>query len=58
MLLVTHAMDEDETLCDRLIIIDAGWIVAEGTPDEVRGDHRTLESAYLALTAPSLGRIA
>jgi ABC-2 type transport system ATP-binding protein len=52
VLLVTHAMDEAETLCDRLVVINRGRIVAEGTPDEVRGAERTLESAYLNLTTP------
>ncbi len=51
-MLVTHSMEEVEQLCDRIVIITAGRVVAEGTPDAVRGDHRTLESAYLALTAP------
>ena len=50
VLLVTHAMDEAEMLCDRLVVIDRGRVVATGTPDAVRGGHRTLESAYLAAT--------
>ena len=58
VLLVTHAMDEAETLCDRLIVIDRGRVVAAGTPDVVRGDHRDLESAYLDLTVPALDRSA
>ncbi|MFP5282437.1 MAG: ABC transporter ATP-binding protein [Actinomycetes bacterium] len=49
VVLVTHAMDEAEALCDRIVVIAAGRIVAEGTPDAVRGAHRTLESAYLEL---------
>jgi ABC-2 type transport system ATP-binding protein len=32
VVLVTHFMDEAETLCDRLIVMDRGAIVAEGTP--------------------------
>ena len=32
ILLVTHFMEEAERLCDRLVIIDAGNVVAEGTP--------------------------
>jgi ABC-2 type transport system ATP-binding protein len=50
VLLVTHAMDEAEALCDRLVVIDRGRVVATGTPDVVRGDHRSLEQAYLELT--------
>ncbi len=32
ILLVTHFMEEAERLCDRLVVIDAGRVVAEGTP--------------------------
>nr|WP_315897920.1 ABC transporter ATP-binding protein [Isoptericola variabilis] len=32
ILLVTHFMDEAERLCDRLVVIDGGRVVAEGTP--------------------------
>ncbi|WP_369370056.1 ABC transporter ATP-binding protein [Promicromonospora sp. Populi] len=32
VLLVTHFMDEAERLCDRLVVIDGGYVVAEGTP--------------------------
>src|SRR5690606_6049640 len=32
-LLTTHYMDEAEVLCDRVAIIDAGRIVATGTPE-------------------------
>jgi ABC-2 type transport system ATP-binding protein len=58
VLLVTHSMDEAETLCDRILVIDHGRIVAEGTPAAVRGDHHNLESAYLDLTAPALRSVS
>jgi lipooligosaccharide transport system ATP-binding protein len=32
MLLTTHYMDEAERLCDRLVILDRGRILAEGSP--------------------------
>ena len=35
ILLVTHFMEEAERLCDRLVVIDAGRVVAEGTPAEL-----------------------
>lgn len=35
ILLVTHFMDEAERLCDRLVVIDGGRVVAEGTPTEL-----------------------
>jgi len=55
VVLVTHAMDEAEALCDRIAVIARGRIVAEGTPKDVRGPHRTLEDAYLQLTTTSAG---
>jgi ABC-2 type transport system ATP-binding protein len=35
ILLVTHFMEEAERLCDRLVVIDAGRVVAAGTPAEL-----------------------
>jgi lipooligosaccharide transport system ATP-binding protein len=35
LLLSTHYMDEAEQLCDRLVIMDHGRIVAEGSPREL-----------------------
>jgi len=35
VLLVTHFMDEAEHLCDRVVVIDAGRVVAAGTPAEL-----------------------
>jgi len=35
ILLVTHFMEEAERLCDRVILIDAGRVIAEGTPVEL-----------------------
>ncbi|MBE7699099.1 ABC transporter ATP-binding protein [Oerskovia sp. Sa1BUA8] len=35
ILLVTHFMDEAERLCDRLVIIDQGVVVATGSPAEL-----------------------
>jgi ABC-2 type transport system ATP-binding protein len=44
--LTTHYMDEADLLCDRILVIDAGEIVARGTPEElkrsVKGDAVTL----------------
>ncbi len=36
VLLTTHYMDEAEILCDRILLIDRGRIVAEGTPSELK----------------------
>jgi len=40
VVLVTHFMEEAETLCDRVAIVDQGRVVATGTPSELigRGD--------------------
>jgi ABC-2 type transport system ATP-binding protein len=37
IILVTHFMDEAERLCDRLVVIDQGRLVAEGTPAQLTG---------------------
>jgi ABC-2 type transport system ATP-binding protein len=58
VLLVTHSMDEAEMLCDRLVVIDRGRVVADGPPEVIRGGHRSLEAAYLDLTTPAFDRSA
>lgn len=37
--LTTHYMDEAEKLCDNLVIIDYGKIIAEGTPQELISEN-------------------
>lgn len=49
VLLTTHYLPEAEELCDRMVILDHGEIVARGTPAEIKGDAATLEDAYVAL---------
>jgi lipooligosaccharide transport system ATP-binding protein len=39
MVLTTHYMDEAERLCDRLVIMDQGKILAQGTPAELIDGH-------------------
>ena len=39
LVLTTHYMDEAEQLCDRLVIMDGGRIVAEGSPRELIAEH-------------------
>ena len=50
LLLTTHYMDEAEQLCDRLIVMDKGRIVAEGSPRELIERYVTREVLELRLS--------
>ncbi|MBB2910202.1 ABC-2 type transport system ATP-binding protein [Streptosporangium becharense] len=52
--LTTHYLDEADALADRLLVIDHGVIVAEGTPAELKGGTGTLDDAFLSITGRSL----
>ncbi len=59
LVLSTHYMEEAAELCDRILIMDHGRIVAEGSPDElVRSTlgtaGGTLEDVFLAVTGYAL----
>ena len=63
ILLTTHYMDEAETLCDRVAIVDHGRVIAEGSPREliatlgaprVITHQGTLEDVFVALTGRHL----
>jgi lipooligosaccharide transport system ATP-binding protein len=41
LLLTTHYMDEAEQLCDRLVVMDRGKIVAEGSPRDLIARYST-----------------
>jgi lipooligosaccharide transport system ATP-binding protein len=47
LVLTTHYMDEAEQLCDRLVVMDGGEIVAAGSPLELIREHSTREVAEL-----------
>ena len=56
VILVSHAMDEVERLCDRVALIDGGRIVTQGTPDQLKetAGTATLEDAFVALTGKEI----
>jgi ABC-2 type transport system ATP-binding protein len=64
VVLTTHYMDEAETLCDRVAIMDHGIIIALDTPQNLiaqyapdppeQPKHGTLEDVFLALTGREL----
>ncbi len=43
LIITTHYMDEAEQLCDRLVVMDKGKIVAEGSPRQLIADYSTRE---------------
>ncbi len=47
LVITTHYMDEAEQLCDRLVVMDGGAIVAEGSPMMLVREHSTREVAEL-----------
>ncbi|MDQ7903032.1 ABC transporter ATP-binding protein [Phytohabitans sp. ZYX-F-186] len=53
LVLTTHYMDEAEQLCDRLVVMDGGRIVAEGSPRELIERHSTREVVELRFVAES-----
>jgi ABC-2 type transport system ATP-binding protein len=63
IVLTTHYMEEAETLCDRVAIVDHGRLIALGPPKELIGSlgaprvvvHQgTLEDVFVALTGRHL----
>ena len=47
LVITTHYMDEAEQLCDRLVVMDKGLIVAEGSPAALIQEHATREVTEL-----------
>jgi lipooligosaccharide transport system ATP-binding protein len=43
LVLTTHYMDEAEQLCDRLVVVDKGRIMAEGAPASLIREHSSRE---------------
>ena len=63
IVLTTHYMDEAETLCDRVAIVDQGRVIAEGSPKDLIASlgapkvvvrEGTLEDVFMARTGRHL----
>jgi branched-chain amino acid transport system ATP-binding protein len=54
VLLVEHHMDLVTSVCDRIVVLDFGRRIAEGTPADVRSDQRVLD-AYLGVEVDAAG---
>jgi len=53
VLLTTHYLAEAEALADRVVVIQRGAVVKQGTPGEIKGDAATLEDAFIDLLEAS-----
>jgi ABC-2 type transport system ATP-binding protein len=62
VLLCTHDMDEAAALCDRVLMMDEGRVLADGSPEELgrvyaNGDGpATLESVFMRLSGKEFAR--
>jgi branched-chain amino acid transport system ATP-binding protein len=55
VMLVEHRMDLVMSVCDRVVVLDFGRVIAQGDPATVRHDERVLE-AYLGREAGADGK--
>ncbi|MFD2419085.1 ATP-binding cassette domain-containing protein [Amycolatopsis pigmentata] len=70
LFLTTHYLEEADSLCDRILVIDNGEIVAEGTPDALKarvsgdgvaiqvGAGQALRAAEIAGTLPGAREVS
>jgi len=58
LILTTHYMDEAEQLCDRLVVMDEGRIVAEGSPAQLIARYSSREVLELRFAPGRQGGVA
>jgi ABC-2 type transport system ATP-binding protein len=54
ILYTTHYMEEAERLCDRVLILDHGQILANDTVAHLKQQYSNLEAAFMKLTGRAL----
>ena len=54
LLYTTHYMEEAERLCDRVLIMDHGRVLADAPTLQLKAQHGNLEQAFLQLTGRAL----
>ncbi|MET0279731.1 MAG: ABC transporter ATP-binding protein [Steroidobacteraceae bacterium] len=54
LLYTTHYMEEAERLCDRVLIMDHGKVLADDSTAALKAQHGNLEQAFLHLTGRGL----
>ncbi len=56
VILTTHYMEEAQLLCDDIVIVDHGRIIAQGTPPQLLAEYgvANLEELFLKLTGEAL----
>src|ERR1700684_2311282 len=57
LIITTHYMDEAEQLCDRLVVMDHGSIVAEGPPRSLIEEHVSREVVEIRLADENYARL-
>lgn len=59
VLFSSHIMQEVSALCDRIVVVAQGTVVAAGTPDELRRltGQDNLEDAFVALSGAETAEI-
>ena len=57
VLISSHILSEIENICDRIFVIDNGYIIDEIDVEDMKSHEMSLEQEYLKLTSGSVGQI-